>query len=97
MYNYVRYLPPRVVIVFVLSDSLWRLRGSYNQVSMSIFRPYFASKMDFELPKCPIFVGSLQNPAASNQKGFYTKITQNSSVYLGFDAEVPQKILQVLY
>ena len=53
--------------------------------------------MDFEFQKCPIFVGSLQNPAASNQKGFYTKITQNSSVYLGFDAEVPQKILQGLY
>ena len=53
--------------------------------------------MDFEFQKCPIFVGSLQNPAASNQKGFYTKITQNSSVYLGCDAEVPQKILQVLY
>ena len=52
--------------------------------------------MDFEFQKCPIFVGSLQNPAASNQKGFYTKITQNSSVYLGFDAEFPQKILQVL-
>ena len=32
-----------------------------------------------------------------NQKGFNTKITQNSSVYLGFDAEVPQKILQGLY
>ena len=53
--------------------------------------------MDFEFQKCPIFVGSLQNPATSNQKGFYTKITQNSSVYLGFDAEVPQKILQGLY
>ena len=53
--------------------------------------------MDFEFQKCPIFVSSLQNPAASNQKGFYTKITQNSSVYLGFDAEVPQKILQGLY
>ena len=53
--------------------------------------------MDFEFQKCPIFVGSLQNPAASNQKGFYTKITQNSSVYLGFDAEVPQKILQGFY
>ena len=52
--------------------------------------------MDFEFQKCPIFVGSLQNPASSNQKGFYTKITQNSSVYLGFDAEVPQKILQGL-
>ena len=53
--------------------------------------------MDFEHQKCPIFVGSLQNPAASNQKDFYTKITQNSSVYLGFDAEVPQKILQGHY
>lgn len=53
--------------------------------------------MDFEFQKCPIFVVSLQNPAASNQKGFYTKITQNSSVYLGFDAEVHQKILQGLY
>ena len=53
--------------------------------------------MDFELQKCLVFIGSLQNPAASNQKGFYTKITQNSSVYLGFDAEVHQKILQGLY
>ena len=52
--------------------------------------------MDFEFQKCPSFVGSLQNPAASNQKGFYNKITQNSSVYLGFDAEAPQKILQGL-
>ena len=52
--------------------------------------------MDFEFPKCPIFVGSLQNPAASNQKGFYTKITQNSSVNLGFDAEVHKTILQGL-
>merc|ERR1712218_192360 len=39
----------------------------------------------------------MQNPAAFNQKGFYTKITQNDSVCLGFDAEVPQKILQGLY
>ena len=53
--------------------------------------------MDFEFQKCPIFVGSLQNPAASNQKGFYTKITQSSSVYLGFDVGVPQKILKGLY
>ena len=53
--------------------------------------------MDFEFQKCHIFVGSLQNPAASNQKGFYIKITQNSSVYLGFDAETPKKILQGLY
>ena len=53
--------------------------------------------MDFEFQKCPIFGSSLQIPAASNQKGFYTEITQNSSVYLGFDAEVSQKILQWLY
>ena len=53
--------------------------------------------MDFEFQKCPIFVSSLQNPAVSNQKGLYTQITQNSSVYLGFDAEVPPKILQGLY
>ena len=52
--------------------------------------------MDFEIQKCPIFVRSLQNPVAFNQKGLYTKITQNSSVYLGFDAEVPKKILQGL-
>ena len=52
--------------------------------------------MDFEFQKCPIFVSLLQNPAASNQQGFYTKITQNSSVYLEFDAEVPKKILQEL-
>jgi len=45
--------------------------------------------MDFDFQKCPIFVGSLQNPAASNKKDFYTKITQNSSVYLGFNVEVP--------
>ena len=49
--------------------------------------------MDYEFQKCPIFVSSLQTPAASNQKDFYTKITQNNSVYLGFDTEVPQKIL----
>ena len=52
--------------------------------------------MDFEFQKCPIFVGSLQNPAAYNQKGFYTKITQNGSVYLEFDADVPPKIFQGL-
>ena len=52
--------------------------------------------MAFEFQKCPIFVGSLQNLAASNQKGFYTKITQKSNVYLGFYAEVPLKILQGL-
>ena len=53
--------------------------------------------MDFEFKKCSIFVCSLQNPAVSNQKDFYTKITQNNSVYLWFDAEVSQKILQGLY
>ena len=53
--------------------------------------------MDFEFQKYPIFVSSLQNPVASDQKGFYTKITQNSSVNLGFDAEVTQKILQGFY
>ena len=37
--------------------------------------------MDFEFQKCPIFVSSLQNTVASDQKGFYTKITQNSNVY----------------
>ena len=52
--------------------------------------------MDFEFQKCPFFVSSLQDSTTSYQKGFYTKITQNSSVYLGFDAEVPQKILQGL-
>ena len=56
-----------------------------------------ASKIDSKLQKCPTFGGSLQNPAAFNQKGYYTKITQNDSVCLGFDAEVPQKILQGLY
>ena len=41
------FTPRVVVIVFVLSPRMvWRLRGSYNQVSMSIFRPYFASKME---------------------------------------------------
>ena len=49
--------------------------------------------MDFEFQKCPIFVSSLQNPLASIQKGIYTKITKISSVYLGFDAKVPQKFL----
>ena len=52
--------------------------------------------MDFEFQKCPIFVSLLQNPADSNRKGYYTKITQNSSVYSGVDAEVTQKILQGL-
>ena len=49
--------------------------------------------MDFEFQKCPIFVSSLQNPAASIQKGTYTKITKISIVYLVFDAKVPQKFL----
>ena len=56
-------------------------------------RLYLASKIDSKLQKCPTFGSSLQNPAAFNQKGYYTKITQNDSVCLGFDAEVPKKIL----
>ena len=58
---------------------------------------YLASKIDSKLQKCPTFGSSLQNPAAFNQKGYYTKITQNDSVCLGFDVEVHQKILQGLY
>ena len=62
-----------------------------------MIRLYLASKIDSKFQKCPTLGGSLQNPAAFNQKGYYTKITQNDSVCLGFDAEVPQKILQGLY
>ena len=59
-------------------------------------RLIFGLKIDSKKQKCPNFVGSLQNPVASNRKGFYIKFTQKSSVYLGFDAEVAQKILQGL-
>ena len=68
-----------------------------NKIVFRKIRLYLASKIDSKLQKCPTFGGSLQNPAAFNQKGYYTKITQNDSVCLGFDAEVSKKILQGLY
>ena len=73
------------------------ISNSYQKIVFRKIRLYLASKIDSKLQKCPTFGGSLQNPAAFNQKGYYTKITQNDSVCLGFDAEVPPKILQGLY
>ena len=71
--------------------------NSLQKIVFRKIRLYLASKIDSKLQKCPTFGGSLQNPAAFNQKGYYTKITHYDSVYLGFDAEVPQKIIQGLY
>ena len=53
--------------------------------------------MDFEFQKALFLLAHCKILLPLIKKAFYTKITQNNCGYLGFDVEVPQKILQGLY